>query len=139
MSDRKFLLTLASLLTLIFAILQIAAQFFSFYWTYWWFDWLMHFLAGLTGGLVVFWVLYYSWFWRRWTDRILLPALTVLVCLLIVGVVWEIAEYAFNITDRHEVDYADDIRNDLIADSVGAMLAALISIRTTFRREITNV
>jgi len=130
MTSRSALLGLTFVLTLIFAGLQIAAQSLHFYWIYWWFDWLMHFLAGFTGGLIIFWVLYYFWFWRRWTDKILLPVLTVLICLLLIGIAWEIAD-VLNITDRHEAVYADDVRNDLIADAVGALLAVFISIKVT--------
>lgn len=92
---------------------------------------MMHFLAGVIGGLAVYWVLYYLWFWRRKSDKILLPVLSVFFCLLIIGIGWEIAEYAFDITDSFETNYADDVRNDLIADGVGAILAALMGVRAT--------
>ncbi len=104
---------------------------FHFYWTFWWYDWMMHFLAGFIGGLAVFWVLFYLWFWRRKSDKILLPVLSVLFCLMVIGVGWEIAEYKFDITDSFEIDYADDVRNDLMADAAGAILAALLGLRAT--------
>lgn len=91
----------------------------------------MHFLAGVTGGLAAYWVLLHSGLWRRRSDALLLPALAVLVCLMIVGVAWEVFEYAYGITDSHEDMYALDVIHDLIMDGLGAILAVIIGLKKT--------
>ena len=132
-------LYLSLVLSILLATIHFIAEAFYLYWVYWWLDWLMHFLAGLTGGLATYWVLFDSGLWRRRSDKILLPILAVLICLLIVGVAWEVFEYVFAITDSYEESYYLDVAHDLIADAVGALLAAFIGVRQTFpRHDATN-
>ena len=66
--------------------------------------------------------------------KILLPVLSVFICLIIVGVAWEVMEYFFGITDSHEAVYADDVIHDLMMDALGALTAALVGVRETFLR-----
>ncbi|MEK7227589.1 MAG: hypothetical protein AAB641_01725 [Patescibacteria group bacterium] len=133
MPKRPSLLYISFALTVALAILNFLAEAFYLYWTYWWSDWIMHFIAGVAGGLAAYWVLFDSGFWRRRSDKILLPVLSVLICLMIVGVAWEIMEYTFGITDSHE-GYRLDVIHDLMMDASGALLAAFIGVRETFLR-----
>lgn len=127
------LLYVSFALTVILAALHFLADAFYLYWTYWWYDWMMHFLAGLVGGLAAYWVLFDSGLWHRRSDKILLPILAVLACLMIVGVAWEVMEYVFGLTDSQE-DYRLDTIHDLIMGASGALVAAFIGVRETLLR-----
>lgn len=118
---------------IVLATLHFMAETLSFYWIYWWYDWMMHFLAGLAGGLAAYWTLFDSGLWRRSSDKVLLPILSVLLCLMIVGVAWEIFEFHFGLIQSQE-GYRLDTIHDLISDTVGAFVAALIGVRRTFFR-----
>ena len=93
---------------------------------------MMHFLAGVTGGLSAYWVLFHSGLWKRRSDALVVEFLSVVICLLIVGVAWEIFEYAYGLTDAHEKYYAVDVMNDLLMDTLGAVLAVIIGAKQTF-------
>ncbi|MDO8565003.1 MAG: hypothetical protein Q7R67_00010 [bacterium] len=122
-------------LTIVLWAFHLAANTFYFYWTYWWYDWMMHFLAGLAGGLTTYWVLLHSGLWRRKSDRILLPVLVVFVCLMIVGITWEVFEYTNGITDFHEEVYTLDVIHDLMMDALGAITAVIIGMKRTFLKQ----
>jgi|SRR3989344_7929937 len=134
MENRSSLLYSALIFSAILYFLHVMANIFSLYWIYWWYDYMMHFVAGLAGGLSTYWVLFHSGFWRRQTDAILLPVLSVVICLMIVGVAWEIFEYKNGITDAHESYYTLDVIHDLVMDFAGALAAACIGVRETFFR-----
>src|SRR3989338_7412852 len=101
--QRNTLLYLTLVLAIAGAILNYLAGIFYFYWTYWWFDILVHFLVGFTGGLSIYWGLFCSGiiFRGRFSSKFVSVAI-VFVCVMIVGVGWEIFEYAFGITDSYE-------------------------------------
>ena len=109
-------------------VLHFIAGLFYLYWTYWWYDVLMHFLAGVTGGLASYWVLFHSGNLFNKPQKPLFCILSVLLCVLIAGVAWEIFEYVNGLTDSAE-GYKLDTFNDLILDSAGAVLAAMIASR----------
>jgi hypothetical protein len=134
MSKSSSLLYLSLALTILLYVLHLLAVEHYLYWYYWWFDYMMHFLAGLASGLAVYWVLFGSGLWRRQADKVLLPILSVLISLIIAGVWWEVFEYVNGITDSHE-GYRLDITHDLIMDSLGALVAALIGVRQTLLRK----
>ncbi|MBX4181352.1 hypothetical protein KW807_00610 [Candidatus Parcubacteria bacterium] len=137
MSRHRSLLYTALILTATLGILHVFAMKYSLYWVYWWFDWVMHFLAGTAGGFSAYWILFVSGLWRRNSDKILLPILSVVFCLLVVGVAWEIMEYTHGITESQE-GYALDTIHDLVMDTLGALIAATISVKTTFKKKEEN-
>lgn len=94
----------------------------------------MHFLAGFIGGMTILLVFYYMGLWRRSTDQMLLPAVSVLISLMFIGVLWEVAEYRMDITDAHEAVYFHDVRNDLMADAFGAILASIFGVRFLLKK-----
>ena len=101
------ILILASLL----AFLQQVALAEYLYWRWWWFDILMHFLGGiLVGGIGV--VI---------ANVLKTPVLpTLLVTLVVIGIGWEVFEYAFGLYDGGW-DLVDT-SIDLIMDTLGALL-----------------
>lgn len=132
MPKKPSLLYLSFILVITLAGLHFLAEAFYLYWTYWWYDWVLHFIGGLSIGLVIYWVLFDSGLWGRRAETVLVPVLSVLTCLLLIGVAWEIMEYVYGITDSHEAKYFDDVMHDLIADAAGAILAALIGVKMTY-------
>ena len=91
----------------------------------------MHFFAGICGALATYALLFDSGWWKLWQKEfpsILTRMLIVFVCVMIVGVAWEIFEYANGLTDSIE-GYALDIAHDLIMDASGAIFALWIAKR----------
>lgn len=94
----------------------------------------MHFLAGLSGGLITYWVLaesgvFPNFVGRRMTDYMV----AVFICVMLVGIAWEIFEYTNGITQSHE-GYIVDTMIDLILDGAGAILAVYIGTRNFFKQ-----
>ncbi len=135
MQRSSILLYIGFFLIIVLGLLHFSAEFFYLYWTYWWFDVLMHFLAGLSGGLVTYWVLAESRVWDRWVGRRSTDyIMAVFLCVMIVGIAWEIFEYTNGIIQSHE-RYQFDVINDLILDGLGAIVAAFIGTRKYFHQD----
>ena len=92
---------------------------------------MVHFLGGLSVGLAAYWVLFDSGFLPDKPRRVWVRVASVLAVLMIAGIAWEIFEYMNGITDSFEAVYAVDVMNDLLADFLGAILAAFIGIKHT--------
>ena len=129
MSKNTVLFT-ALFLSAVLSILNLLGLHFYFYWIYWWFDVVMHFMAGIIGGLATYWVLVHSgFFWKQGKGSPRLQILAVFICVFIVGVAWEVMEYVSHTAGSSQESYAVDTMNDLILDSAGAIIAALIAGR----------
>jgi len=110
------LLYIAFGLVVLLATLHFIAIALYFYWTLWWYDYLMHFLGGLALG---FFILSFS-------NTVSMKTISIsIVCVMLLGGAWEIFEYINGIVDSIESYYTLDVIHDLIADGVGAVLAAL--------------
>lgn len=118
-------LYLALICAVLLASMHFLANTFYFYWTLWWYDVIMHFLAGVTGGLATYWMLFQSnLFFKSEVSKKMAIGI-VLVIMMCVGVAWEVFEYTNGITDSQE-GYALDTFNDLVLDGCGAVFAVLI-------------
>lgn len=111
-------LILALQLSVVLAILHFLGIILYLYWSYWWFDILMHFLAGLIGGLTTYAVL---WRLEFLPEEFWQQVLLVVGLVFIVGVAWEVFECVNGIIDSHE-GYRLDIFNDLVLDTLGAFI-----------------
>ena len=132
MPSRPHPLYLGFVIMVILGLAHAAALSFYLYWSYWWFDWVMHSLMGLAIGLVVYWAIFdLSGPLRLRPKSLLTPFLVIFLTLITIGVAWEIFEYVLGLTDSYEASYALDVINDLLADSIGAILAAFIGIKHT--------
>lgn len=116
MMRKSNILHLAFATILALGILHFLAGAFYLYWTLGWFDYLMHFLGGLGGGLVAF------WFVSNKNFSQLRFLVIIVVSVLLVGVAWEIFEYAYNIAQSTE-GYVADTFHDLLMDALGALVA----------------
>lgn len=96
---------------------------FYFYWDVSWFDTMMHFLGGFALGLFFIWLIYAR---RKVRPSLKQSLFTATAMVLLVGVGWEVFEYANGLTQSTEV-YRSDVRNDLIADIAGAFLAGCLA------------
>lgn len=121
---KKFsLLFISFWLVLLLAVLHSLAGAFYFYWDISWFDTMMHFLGGFSLGMLVIWLVYAR---RKARPSLSQSLFAGLMAVLAIGIGWEIFEYANGLTQSTEA-YPSDIRNDLIADLVGAGLASLLA------------
>lgn len=102
---------------------------FSLYWTLSWFDLLLHTLGGLFLSLVT------ALFFRRRSGAFPSRSVflrTLILATLLVGIGWEVFEYALDVAfaGKH---YAVDTTTDLLADFAGALLGFLF-----LRRRLLN-
>lgn len=87
---------------------------------------MMHFLGGLTIGLIFILVFYFSGFTK---DQISIERSLVVktfIFVMLVGIGWEIFEYAFDIANPNHGNYIEDTTLDLVFDALGALTAGLI-------------
>lgn len=125
-SRRPFILIAAFLLSGLIAYLNSLAFAHAYYFTYWWYDVMMHFLTGFMLGLFIYWGLFASGLFVRTPASARRVVWTVFLCVFAIGVAWEIFEYVNGLTQTIE-GYKLDTMNDLILDSCGGILAALIT------------
>jgi VanZ family protein len=102
--------------------LHFIASAFYYYWTVSWFDNLMHFLGGFSMGLLSLWIIYGSGIIKKIVPEKKQAIITSLICVMVIGVGWEIFEYANGLTQSTE-SYPLDIMHDLISDFIGAFIA----------------
>ncbi len=121
---RKYsLLCIGFGLTVLLWTLNFIALTFSFYWTLGWYDYMMHFLGGLTIGILVAWFLGVE-------GRSLKLFLILFTTVMAAGAAYEIFEYIYDMTLSTE-EYSIDTTHDLIMDAVGAITAYyLITLRS---------
>lgn len=115
------------LLVVALALLHFLAMEEYLYWAFWWYDVMMHFLAGFALGFGVFWGLFRSGHLFKGAERPMFMIFSVLLVVFVLGVGWEIFEYVNGIDDSHE-GYRKDVINDLVLDSAGAVLAAILAL-----------
>ena len=116
----------ATLLALGF-LYKIAAAF----WNVRWFDSLMHFLGGLSIGLISLWVWFVSGLFGREVPSRKQVFVAALVFAMLAGVWWEVFEFVNGIA--HPIgNYPLDTFNDVLADFVGGVVAGLWGARRNF-------
>ena len=104
-------------LALSFILLSLHLFAFSFYlyWTVFWYDFLMHFLGGLTFGVLA------VWFFKI-EIRSSRALFLVLFWVLVPSLVWEVFEYLNDISVTTE-NYTIDTTIDFVMDTLGALAA----------------
>lgn len=112
---RRPLLYIGFGLAIILWILNFIALAFYFYWTIGWYDYLMHFLGGLTLGVLAVWAF-------KIERSSLKSFLAVFTIVMVAGGVWEVLEYINDAAFSTE-GYVLDTTKDLIMDAVGAAVA----------------
>ncbi|HEY4498701.1 MAG TPA: hypothetical protein VJH94_01415 [Candidatus Paceibacterota bacterium] len=107
------------MLSILLWLMNEAAYRYSLFGIWWWFDSPVHFLGGLALGAFFF------WFFGRVRDHMPSFSLTAVIgytfaMVLIVGIAWEIFEYAFHIPNNTPLGYSLDTLKDIILDVCGA-------------------
>lgn len=125
------LLYISFLFIALLGVLHYLASSFYFYWTISWFDTVMHFLGGISMGLLSLWVIYASGIFKRMTPTRTRTIVTVLIAVLVVGIGWEIFENLNGLTQSTE-GYKLDTIHDLIADICGGLVAGFIGANKKF-------
>jgi hypothetical protein len=120
----KKLLYAGLILAALLSGLNIFALKFYLYWPkpgVFGFDTFMHFLGGLTLGMLA------AWFFNI-ERRSLASFALVLVTVLVLGAVWEVFEYVFDITGTIAGSYWKDTIHDMVLDGIGGVVAYLVAL-----------
>lgn len=105
-------------------LVNFAAMKFSIYYTLSWFDTAVHFFGGIVTALVVYIILARLKLLKYKTPFRFI--ITIIIASFCVGFFWEIVEYVVNILiPVYAFDIVDTV-SDLIADTCGATLSAII-------------
>lgn len=125
MSRKQVLYTGFCLAFLLWGLNYVALTFYL-YWSLWWYDSMMHFLGGLTLGVLA------VWFWNV-EKHSLRAFLLIFITVMLLGGVWEVFEYVFDIagTARGTLNYWKDTIHDMVMDGLGAVLAYFWAIWRT--------
>ncbi|MBY0376433.1 hypothetical protein K2P96_00455 [Patescibacteria group bacterium] len=115
MLKKKLLVRIVLLMFAMFLADRLAHNFFWYY-TVWWFDMLMHFLGGLWVGLFFSYVFFGTIDTKRFIFK-------VIAYLFVVGVLWEIFEFATNNVIGHDPFNILDTVSDLFFDLAGGFFA----------------
>ncbi|MDP3763081.1 MAG: hypothetical protein Q8Q92_00225 [bacterium] len=113
---RKYSLLYTTLgLAILLWVLNLIALTLYLYWTMGWYDIMMHFLGGITIGMLVIWFL-------KIEDRSLKSFLTAVAWVIVVGGAYEVFEYVNDLTFSTQ-EYSIDTAIDLVMDALGAIFA----------------
>ena len=107
-------------------VLHLAGTIYDFYWNSFWFDALMHFLGGLAVGLIFLWLWYVSGLFEKNIPSKREAMVAALTFAMLVGIGWEIFEYAYGIAVPVGGNYPVDTFHDLLFDFVGGTAAGLL-------------
>ena len=108
-------------IAILVVLLHGLASTFGWYWIFRWFDTPMHVLGGLFAG---YFGIACSVFFSKNTKK--KPSLWIaLLAALIVGVLWEILEYAYGLAGLDSIHRFDTIK-DLLNDMTGGVLSLLV-------------
>jgi len=133
MTTRTTLLYFALLATALLAVLHLVAMELYFYWTVWWFDNLIHFLAGLAGGMTALWAFYNSGIFFKHSPRLWEIIIISLSCIFVVGVAWEYFEFVYGLTEVDASHYISDTFLDLTMDLLGSVVASIIGMKVILK------
>lgn len=127
---RKFSLLYAGFAALlVLAFLHYLAVFFYLYWTISWWDTMVHFIGGVSMGLLSLW-LWWDVLWQRRPSP-MAAYISSIIFVMIIGAGWEIFEYVNNIANPSIGEsYFEDTLHDLIADFLGSILAGLMAVKS---------
>jgi hypothetical protein len=103
------------LLMFVLFVADLLAKKFYWYLSIWWFDVLMHFSAGFWVGLFFLYIFT--------AKEFILPVVKVLLCVFVVGFLWELYEfYIYQHLMGIPFDFLDTL-SDLFLDLLGGTLA----------------
>ena len=104
-----------------------------YYYTTNWYDWPMHFMGGVFVALFLLWIREMKIPIAVAFNRFFTPR-NLIIAVFCVGIVWEIFELSFGITDFHDKGYIWDTTHDLLNDFLGACLVAYLTRRSLSKK-----
>jgi len=132
------ILKVSTFLIIVIAIIHIVALNFYLYWHFWWLDILMHFMGGFWISAFLFWILYFSRFFK-FQPKSFLSLLSLVVFLnLLISLGWEIFEWKLGITFSMEKYYWGDTFSDIFSSLAGGLIALLLFYRGIFSESFGN-
>lgn len=123
---RRHILYLGLFLAALLAGLNLLALKFYLYWPkngLFGFDSFMHFLGGLTLGVLAIWFL-------RIEKRSLGSFVLVFIVVMILGGIWEAFEHLYGLAGVAPERYWNDTNHDLVMDGLGAIVAYFSIVRS---------
>ena len=108
-------------------VLNYFANIHNWYWSVRELDSLVHFLAGLSWGLVFLWFYFFSGFFAPEKRNLTQFLILALVGTLFVAVSWEIHELLLGEVVFNKLQYPFDTTLDFAMDFLGAIVASLYS------------
>jgi len=107
-------------------MLHIIAGTYHFYWNSFWFDALMHFLGGVAVGLMSLWFWFVSGIFEISVPSKREVFFYAIVCVTLIGIGWEVFEFAYGIAAPVGGNYPMDTYHDLVFDFLGGITVGLI-------------
>lgn len=120
------ILLISFLLVLVTGVLHIIGSINHLYWNSFWFDGLMHFLGGSSVGMLSLWFLFRSGIFEISVPNKREVFFYTIVCTILIGIGWEVFEFAHGIAVPVGGNYSLDTYNDLLFDFLGGIVAGLI-------------
>jgi hypothetical protein len=132
--DRKKLIKHLIFLILFIFIMSFIADRFYWYFSIWYFDMFMHFIGGFWIGLVSLYFLFTES--KALTFQFILK---ILLCVLFVGIAWEVFEILVNnVTIQDSFNYLDTF-SDILFDLSGGAFAVLYFLKRIMLTEGNKV
>lgn len=125
------------ILIVIIGGLHYIADVFNLYWEVWWFDLMMHFLGGFWIALSTLWLIYFSPFFEGKSKSFKVFLLSGIVGAMLIGILWEIFEYATDSTYTAH-NYILDTSTDLVADFIGGVVAVLYVYYRSLKKNLIH-
>ncbi len=113
----KNIITPLAITTVTLFVLDTVARLFYFYWTIWWMDIVNHFIGGM---VVTFFFALFPFVRKGSLKQTFFNFLFIIVT---VGVLWEVFEFVFGLTNTTEIGYTKDTIIDMIMDTLGMVVA----------------
>ncbi len=126
MKKYHFLYTSLVLVALLWVLNYVALSL-HLYWTLWWLDNVAHFLGGFSLGFFALYIFHESGLFGDSLSFSRVIFLSFIFVMILSGA-WEIFEYVNGITQSTE-KYSLDVVHDLLSDTLGVILALLITKR----------
>lgn len=120
------ILLISFLLVLVTGVLHIIGSINHLYWNSFWFDGLVHFMGGTSVGMLSVWFLFQSGFFEISVPSKREVFFYAIVCTVLIGIGWEVFEFAYGIAGPVGGKYSLDTYHDLLFDFLGGIVVGLI-------------
>ncbi|MHB0977818.1 MAG: hypothetical protein ACYC1K_00170 [Minisyncoccota bacterium] len=120
------ILLVSFLLVLITGVLHIVGSVNHLYWNSFWFDGFVHFMGGVSVGMLSIWFWFQSGFFEISVPSKREVFFYAVVVAVLMGIGWEIFELAYGTANPVGGNYSMDTFHDLVFDFLGGIVVGLI-------------